>query len=156
MIRNHEQCVYWEIKYEDYENDWNILKTRESSKILTHRAVMTVPTFLTKLLLPRVQENLAAKMECAKNTREYVYSWKRFWSSTCSTKSWRITQWFKKFGGVIGDSEDRRTWEKWERRTVAINTFTLLFSKSKEKKSTRQKKSYVYDLPCRGWWDLYS
>ena len=96
------------------------------------------------------------RWNAAKNTREYVYSWKRFWSSTCSTKSWRITQWFKKFGGVIGDSEDRRTWEKWERRTVAINTFTLLFSKSKEKKSTRQKKSYVYDLPCRGKCDLYS
>ena len=45
MIRNHEQWVY-------------------SSTILTHRAVLAVPTFRIKLLLPRVQESLAAKLEC--------------------------------------------------------------------------------------------
>ena len=38
----------------------------------------------------------------------------------------------------VEDSEKRRNWENWERRTIAINTFTLLFSKSKEKKSRRQ------------------
>ena len=37
------------------------------------------------------------------------------------------------------DSEKRRNWEKWERRTIAINTITLLFSKSKGEKSRRQK-----------------
>ena len=37
----------------------------------------------------------------------------------------------------IKDSEKRRNWEKWERRTISINTSTLLFSKS-EKKSRRQ------------------
>ena len=66
MIRNHEQWVYWEIKYEDYknENDWNQLKTQKPSVILTHRAVVTVPTFLVKLSLPRVQECRAAKLKC--------------------------------------------------------------------------------------------
>ena len=39
-------------------------RLKKSSMILTHRAVMTVPTILIKLLLPRVQESLAAKLEC--------------------------------------------------------------------------------------------
>ena len=51
-------------QHEAYQNYWSILKIRKSSTILTHRAVMTVPTFLIKLLLPRVQESLAAKLEC--------------------------------------------------------------------------------------------
>ena len=51
MIRNHEQCVY-------------------SSTILTHRAVLALPTFRTKLLLRRVQESSAAKLECREITRE--------------------------------------------------------------------------------------
>ena len=38
--------------------------SKESSVILTHRAVLTVSTFLIKLLLPRVQESPAAKLEC--------------------------------------------------------------------------------------------
>ena len=42
-----------------------------------------------------------------------------------------ITQWFKKFGNTNGNSEKRRNWEKWERRTIAINTFTLLFAREK-------------------------
>ena len=41
-----------------------VLKIRKSSTILTHRAVMTVPTFLIKLSLPRVQESPASKLEC--------------------------------------------------------------------------------------------
>ena len=41
-----------------------ILKIPKSSMILIHRAVMTVPTFLIKLSLPRVQESPAAKLEC--------------------------------------------------------------------------------------------
>ena len=45
----------------------------------------------------------------------------------------------------VEDSEKRRNWEQWERRVIAINTFTLLFSKSEEKKSWRQNKSHVYD-----------
>ena len=141
MIRNHEQCVLLRGS-----------STKITRTIGIHWRLENLPrSWLTEQLwqYPRsspssyyleFKKAWPRRWNAAKNTREYVYSWKRFWSSTCSTKSWRITQWFKKFGGVIGDSEDRRTWEKWERRTVAINTFTLLFSKSKEKKSTRQKK----------------
>ena len=55
MIRNHEQWVY-------------------SSTIQTYRAVMTVPTFLIKLSLPRVQECLAAKLECCEiHVRIWVF-----------------------------------------------------------------------------------
>ena len=63
----------------------------------------------------------------AKYTGGYKYYWKRFWLSTCPTSAWETAQWFK------------RNWEKWKRRTIAINTLTLLFGKSKGKKSRRQK-----------------
>ena len=39
----------------------------------------------------------------------------------------------QKIGDNIGVSEKRRNWEKCEGRTVAINTFTLLFIEGKEK-----------------------
>ena len=92
MIGDREQWVY-------------------SSTILTYWAVITVPPFLIKLLLPRVQESLDAKLDASKYTKEFEYSRQRFWLSTCSTRSWWVTQWFKKFGDVIGDSEKRRNWE---------------------------------------------
>ena len=70
----------------------------------------------------------------SRNTREDMrYSWKRFWLSTCSTRSWWITRWFKEFGDIIGHSENRRNWGKWERRTIAVNTFILFLGKSKTK-----------------------
>ena len=42
-------------------------------------------------------------------------------------------KWFKKFGDIIGYSENRRNWEKWERRTIAVNTFILFLGTSKTK-----------------------
>ena len=63
MIRNHEQWVHYGMKLENYKNDWSLLKTRKISKILTHRAVLAVPTFRTKLLPPRVPETPAANRE---------------------------------------------------------------------------------------------
>ena len=53
------------IKFVNYKNDWILLKTRKSSKILTHRAVLAVLTFNIKLLSPRVPESLAANRECS-------------------------------------------------------------------------------------------
>ena len=47
----------------NYKNDWRLSKTRKSSKILIHRAVVAVPTFRIKLLSPRVPESLAANRE---------------------------------------------------------------------------------------------
>ena len=38
----------------------------------------------------------------------------------------------EQFGDITGDSENRRNWEKTDRRTIANNTFTLFFDKSKE------------------------
>ena len=74
LIRNHAQRVDWEIKYEDYQNYWYILKTQKSSTILTHRAVMTVLAFLIKLSLLRVQESLAAILECCEtHERRWVF-----------------------------------------------------------------------------------
>ena len=91
------------------------------------------PTFI-KLLLPRVCREPRREVGMPRNTREDMrYSWKRFWLSTCSTRSWWITQWFKEFGDIIGHSENRRNWGKWERRTIAVNTFILFLGKSKTK-----------------------
>ena len=82
MIRNHEQWVY-------------------SSTILICWAVVTAPTFLIKVFLPRVP----------KPSR--VWSPEAFfWLSTCPTSAWRIFQWFKKLVSIIGDPEKRRNWEK--------------------------------------------
>ena len=43
-----------------------------------------------------------------------------------------LHKWFKKFGDIIGYSE-KRNWEKWKRRTIAVNTFILFVGKSKTK-----------------------
>ena len=64
-----------------------------------------------------------------RNTRDNM-SRKRFWSSTCPTRSWRITQWFKKFG----DSENRRNWEQWQRRTIAINSLPCFSVRARREK----------------------
>ena len=71
-----------------------------------------VPSFLITLLLLRVQESLAAMSECCEiHERIWSIPGNVFWSSACSTKFWWITQWFKKFGDIIGDQENRRNWE---------------------------------------------
>ena len=54
----------------------------------------------------------------AKYTRGYDHSWKRFWSSTCLTRSWRVIQLFKKFGNTIENRWCRGFWEKKELRIV--------------------------------------
>ena len=48
-----------------------------------------------------------------RNTRENMNIPGKLWLSTCSTRSWWITQWLKKFGDISGDSEKRRNWEQW-------------------------------------------
>ena len=70
-----------------------------------------IPTFLINLLLHQVRKSRAAKLEHREIHERNEFSWKRFWFSTCSTRSWWITQWFKKIGDTIGVSEKRRNWE---------------------------------------------
>ena len=65
---------------------------------------------------------LPRNWNAAKYTRRYEYSRKCFWLSTCSTRFRCIMQWLTKFGDIIGYSGNRRNWENWERRTVAVNT----------------------------------
>ena len=75
--------------------------------------------------------------------------------STCSTRSWWITQWFTKFGDIIEYSENRRSWEKWERRATAIITFILFLSKSKTKSQNGGRcpmfLPWVLGLVFRAW-----
>ena len=42
--------------------------------------------------------------------REYESSRKRFWLSTCSTRTWWITQWFEKLGNTIGNFSAENNW----------------------------------------------
>ena len=110
MIRNHEQWVY-------------------SSTIQTYRAVMTVPTFLIKLSLPRVQECLAAKLECCEiHERIWVFLetflivnmlHEILMSYTLIQEIWR-RHW--------------RFWEKKEFRMGAKNHCNQYFSKSEKEK----------------------
>ena len=90
------------------------------------------------------------------NTRENLSILWYVFDSTCATRFWWIPQWFKIFGEIIVVAENRRNWQRREERTIAISTFTSLFSESEEKKPGRQKISCVCDWPCRGCWDLCS
>ena len=55
--------IHYEIRFDDYKNDWNLLRIQKSSNIMTHRAVMAVLTFLIKLIFLRVPESLEANRE---------------------------------------------------------------------------------------------
>ena len=111
-----------------------------------------VLTFFIKLLLLRVRESRAAKMEC-REIHETVWVFQEtFYIVNMLDEivmNYTMTQ---KIGGIIGDSENRRNWEKWKRRTSAVNTLFLFLGKSKTKRSRRWKASNVYDWPCRGYW----
>ena len=137
MIRNHEQCVY-------------------SSTILTYWAVMTVPTFLIELLLSRVQESLAAKLECCEiHEKIWVFQETFFDFQHARRDPDELHKWSNKFGDIIGYCENRRNWEKWKRTTIAVNTLSCSQVRARQK-SKRWKVSYVDDWPCGGCWDLYS
>ena len=65
---------------------------------------MTVLTFLIKLLLLRVQESRAAKLECCEiHERIWVFLEAFLIVNMFDEIFWWITQWFKKFGNTIGN-----------------------------------------------------
>ena len=99
MLRKHEQWVY-------------------SSTMLTYWAVMTDLRSSSSSYYLEFKKAKPRSWNAAKYTREYEYSWKRFWSSTCSTRSWWITQWFKKFGNTIGNPW--WCWGFWEKKELRI------------------------------------
>ena len=151
-----KQGVYCGIKFEKYKNGWSLLNIRKSSKILSHRAFLAVPTFHIKLSFPRVPKSLAANPDCSEiHERMWVFP-ETFLIVNLHNECLKNYILIREIWQPHRDSEKRRNWEKWEWRTIATNTFTLLFGKSKGKKSRRQKLSYVYDKPCRGYRDLYS
>ena len=141
LIRNHAQRVDWEIKYEDYQNYWYILKTQESSTILTHRAVMTVLTFLIKLSLLRVQESLAAILECCE-----IHE--RRWGFLETNMLDEILMNYTMIQEIC--RQHQRFWEQKELRKVEAKNHCnrylyFAFRKEQDKKSRRWKVSCVYD-----------
>ena len=119
--------------------------SKKSSTILTHRAVMTVLAFLIKLSLLRVQESLAAILECCEiHERIWVFL-ETFLSVnmldeilmnyTMIQENWR---------------QHQRFWEQKELRKVEAKNHCnrylyLAFRKEQDKKSRRWKVSCVYD-----------
>ena len=76
-------------------------------------------TFLIKLLIPRVWEGPAAKLECIEIHERMCFLGNVFWLSTCSTRSWWILKLFNKFGDIIRNRWwFRGFWEKKELRKV--------------------------------------
>ena len=125
MIRNHEQWVC-------------------SFTIWTYWAVETYLRSSSSSYYIELKKSVAAKLECCE-TQERIWVFLEtflvvnmldeilknffFYSRNLATPSGIADE--------VDDSE-KRSWEQWERRTIAINTFTLLFSKSEEKTSRRQ------------------
>ena len=62
--------VYYGIKFRNYKTDWIFLNIRKSSKILSRRAVLPVPTFHIKHLFPRVAKKPSRESRMQRNTRE--------------------------------------------------------------------------------------
>ena len=61
--------IHYEIRFDDYKNDWNLLRIQKSSNIMTHRAVMAVLTFLIKLIFLRVPERPRSEPRTPRITR---------------------------------------------------------------------------------------
>ena len=77
------------------------------------------PTFLIKLLSHRVQESLAAKLECREIHERICVFLETFLIVNLLERSWWIVQLFKKFGNTIGNRWwCQGFWEKKELRLV--------------------------------------
>ena len=138
MIRNHEQWVC-------------------SSTILTYWAVMTYLRSSSSSYHLEIKKakwrtwNAANEKERIRVVQETFLIVNMLDENLMNyTMIWEIWQY-------IGNSGKRKNWEKWERRSIAINTFILcVLKKKQDNKSRRWKASHVKDKPCRGYWDLHS
>ena len=111
---------------------WNHVQWVYSSMIRTSRAVMTVPTFLLKLLLPCFKKAQPRSWNAAKYMREYENSWKRSWLSTCSTRSW----WIKELRNVkiqfresctrLTQHGDPKFWNQERIRTIRVTAWARI------------------------------
>ena len=145
LIRNHARRVDWEIKYEDYQNycffffeDSKIFNDPDSpsscdSAYVSHQALITSSSRKPSRdigMLRNTREEMSIPgnvFECqhARRDPDELHDDSRNLATTSAIL--------------------RRNWEKWKRRTTAIDTFSLLFRKEQYKKSRRWKVSCVYD-----------
>ena len=143
MIRNPEQWVCWEIKYEAYKNDWNLLKTEKSGMILTHWAVTTVPTFL----ITSSSRKPKREVGMPRNTRENMsIPGHNFFlivnmldeilmNYTMIQEIWRHHRRFR----------EEKELRKVRAKNHCKQYLYLAFRYKQGKKSRRQELSYVYD-----------
>ena len=142
-LRNLEQWVCHGIKFRIYKTNWNFLKIRKCSKILTHRAALAVNTFHIKLF-PRVPKNLAAKTKCSEIFPEAFVIVNL--PDECLKNHTMIQEIWQHHRGFRGEKELRKV----EVKCYCNQRFYLAFrGKGNEKKSGRQKLSQVYGSPCR-------
>ena len=159
MVGNHKQWVYYGIRSENYRNNWTSSKTRmgfhdpasSSSSGRSH-----VP-----------QQPLITSSSRTKPSRE---SWllRNTWEDmsipgsvfACQPVRQNPDELYNDSGTLATSSRMNRqssNSKKWERRTSASNTDTLLSRESKKEKSWQWRLSNVYDTwPCFSYWDLYS
>ena len=126
-IEELKRCVYQDGNYKKNE-DWNnflrsMFRNHEqwvySSTILTYWAVMTYLRSSSSSYYLEFKKAEPRSWNAAKYMREYEHSWKRFWFSTCSTRSWWIIQLLKKFGNTTENHWwCQGFWEKKEWRIV--------------------------------------
>ena len=125
--------------------------------ILTHRAVLTVLTFLIKLLLPRVPESPAANQECSEiHEKIFFIPGHVFDCRPARRDSGDLHKNSRNLATSSGVLR-REGIEKSGAKNHCNQYLCLVFRGAQNKKSRRWKSSYVYDkLPCCGYWDLYS
>ena len=150
-----EQWVYHGIRFGKYKNDWNLLDTRKSSKILTHRSVLGVTTFRIKLFITSRSRKPGRESRMQRNTREDIsipgcvflivnqclmnYIWIR--------EIWHHHREFREEAGIEKSGSEEPL------QPIPLPCFSV---RAREKSLDRQKLSNVSDQPCRGYRDLYS
>ena len=111
--------------------------SKKTSMILTHRAVLTVSTFLIKLLLPRVQESLAAKLECCdmhETIRVFLETFLIVNKLDEILMNYRFVQENWQHYSRIWEQKELR---KFRAKNYGNQHFTLLSNRKQDKKSRR-------------------
>ena len=148
MVRNPEQWAYWEIKYEDYKDDWNILKTQYLlwSWLIEQLWLTCTPhqAFITSKLECRETHDrlwvfLEAFFDCQlarRDSEELHGDWRNL------ATPWRIQ---RREGIENSGSEE-----------PLQSILLACFRESWGNESGQQNLSQTYGSPCRGYWDLHS
>ena len=122
----------------------------QSSRILTHRAVMAVPTFLIKLLLTWVPQNLAANRECREIHEDLSFPGNVFDCQPARRDPDELRNTSKNLAtssGTLRREGIEKSGSEEPLTSIHLPCFQV---------RAREKSLDVYDKPCCGCCDLYS